>query len=127
MRWGIIGAGAIANQFASNSKLFCDVTIDCVLARDIQKTQAFAKEHQIPKAFCDYSDFMHHGNFDNVYICVPHVLHKQFVIDCLSSGKNVLCEKPMGVNLQEAEKMILVAAAHNVLLMEGMWTRFFPP
>ena len=126
MRWGLIGAGAIAQQFAKNCKLLPYVKIDSVFTRDLQKARTFADEFAIPSAYCDFSDFIQNGNFDNVYVCVPHVLHKQFVMDCLRSGKNVLCEKPMGVNLRETEEMIQFAGANNVLLMEGMWTRFFP-
>jgi predicted dehydrogenase len=45
---------------------------------------------------------------------------------CLKKGKAVLCEKPMGIDANEVESMILEARSRKLFLMEGMWTRFIP-
>ena len=45
---------------------------------------------------------------------------------CLQNGKSVLCEKPMGMNADEVQKMINEAKSRNLFLMEGIWTRFIP-
>lgn len=45
---------------------------------------------------------------------------------CLKAGKNVLCEKPLTVNAQQAKLLAEVAKDKNVFLMEAMWTRYLP-
>ena len=44
----------------------------------------------------------------------------------MNKGKNVLCEKPFGINALEVEKMIQAASRNGVFLMEAMWSRFNP-
>ncbi|CAI9620713.1 unnamed protein product [Staurois parvus] len=45
---------------------------------------------------------------------------------CMEKGKNVLCEKPLAMNLTEVNELISAARKHNVFLMEAFWSRFFP-
>ena len=61
-----------------------------------------------------------------VYIATPHSEHRQASILCMESKKHVLCEKPLAVNAEQIRSMILTAQKENVLLMEGMWSRFPP-
>jgi predicted dehydrogenase len=63
---------------------------------------------------------------DVVYIGTPHPQHFNNVMLFLEHGFAVLCEKPMGVNAAQTEKMIQKAREKNVFFLEGMWTRFFP-
>ena len=44
----------------------------------------------------------------------------------LNAGKNVLCEKPMGLNSKQMKEMIALAKAKKLFLMEAVWTRFNP-
>ena len=44
----------------------------------------------------------------------------------ISAGKNVLCEKPMGLDAHQTKEMINMAQEKNVFLMEGVWSRFNP-
>ena len=63
---------------------------------------------------------------DAVYIATPHSAHAENAILCMRNQKAVLCEKPFAVNAKEVETMIRVSKEENVLLMEGMWSRFPP-
>ena len=62
-----------------------------------------------------------------MYVGVVHQEHKNVVLDALEAGKNVLCEKPIGVNAKEAKEMFEKAKEKNLFLMEATWSRFFPP
>jgi len=44
----------------------------------------------------------------------------------LDHGKNVLCEKPMAMNLRETQELIAYAKEKKLFLSEGIWSRFFP-
>lgn len=55
-----------------------------------------------------------------------HPYHKEAAMLALEHGKHVLCEKPFTVNSKEAEEVISLAKQKNLMVMEAMWTRFFP-
>lgn len=63
---------------------------------------------------------------DIVHVSSLNHQHRHQVLALIAAGKNVLCEKPMGVNFEEVEEMLKAADAAGVFLGEGMWTRFFP-
>ena len=63
---------------------------------------------------------------DAVYIATPHTEHAKNSILCMENGKAVLCEKPFAVNTDQVSAMIETARQKNILLMEGMWSRFPP-
>ena len=63
---------------------------------------------------------------DVVYIATPHPMHKEGTLQCLKSGKAVLCEKPFAMNVSEATEMIECAKSNGVFLMEAVWSHFFP-
>ncbi|MGI6776865.1 MAG: Gfo/Idh/MocA family protein, partial [Acetivibrionales bacterium] len=84
------------------------------------------QKYDIPTVHGTITSLLQDKNIDNIYVCVPNNLHKEMVLAAIEAGKNVLCEKPMGVNKAEVTEMVSAAKQKNVLLMEAMWTRFFP-
>lgn len=63
---------------------------------------------------------------DVVYIGVVNIEHFNVCMLMVKHGKHVLCEKPLALNKKEVEEMFHCANTHKVLLMEAMWSRFFP-
>ncbi len=63
---------------------------------------------------------------DIVYIAVLNQLHLPLCKLFLGHHKNVLCEKPLGLNKKECREIIQLAKENNVFFMEGWWSRFFP-
>jgi len=126
IRWGIIGLGNIANQFAVDLLTVKDVELYAVASRDKQKAEDFAEKYQATKAYASYEALVNDPNVDAVYIATPHSLHKENTLLCLEQGIAVLCEKPFAMDSNEVNSMIMTANAHNTLLMEGLWTCFLP-
>ena len=126
IRWGIIGPGKIAHSFSKDLKLLPEGTLSAVASRDIEKAKQFAKEYNAEHAFGSYEELFNCDEVDVIYIATPHNLHAQWSIMAMDHGKHVLCEKPMGVNLSEVEKMIASAEQNQVFLMEALWSRFNP-
>ena len=73
-----------------------------------------------------YNDLVNDPDVDIVYIASPHSHHYQNAMLCLLAGKHVLCEKALTVNALQAEKLVTVAKEKELLLMEALWTRYFP-
>jgi len=125
-RWGILGTGSIARQFAKGLKALPDATLAAVGSRSQASADAFAKEHGAARAHATYEALAADPAIDAIYIATPHPLHRANAILCLDHGKAVLCEKPFAVNATEAEAMIAAAGRNRRFLMEAMWTRFLP-
>ncbi len=126
IRWGIIGLGKIANKFAKDIQNVDNCQLYAVASRHQEKANSFAKQYNATKAYGDYESLAADPNIDAVYIATPHSSHKEYALLCLNHKKAVLCEKPLAMNSQDVEEMILVAKTNNVLLMEALWTYFLP-
>ena len=63
---------------------------------------------------------------DIVYIGTINPLHKEHTLLAIEGGKHVLCEKPLTETLSDAQEMYAAAEERDVMLQDGMWTRFFP-
>ena len=126
VRWGIIGTGRHARAFAAGLAFTQNGKLYAAASRDPYKAQAFAQEWDIAHAFGSYEELAQSEKVDAVYIATPHSSHAENAILCMKNKKAVLSEKPFAVNAKEVESMITVSKEENVLLMEGMWSRFPP-
>jgi dihydrodiol dehydrogenase / D-xylose 1-dehydrogenase (NADP) len=80
----------------------------------------------VQKAYGSYEDLAKDPDIDAVYVGTVHTTHVNVASLMINSGKAVLCEKPMGVNLKEVCELTSLAREKNVFLMEAVWSRFFP-
>ncbi len=126
VNWGIVGLGNIADKFAQDLKIAQGGQLIAVASRDASKAKDFADLYNCKFAFGDYLDLFRCTEVEAVYIATPHSFHARQSIEAMEHGKHVLCEKPMGVNRAEVEKMIEAARKHNVFLMEALWSCFNP-
>lgn len=122
IKWGILGTGGIAHEFAQDVTNFTEMTIAAVGSRTLKKAEQFEiADH----AFGSYEDLVN-SDVDAIYVATPHQAHCENTLLALNAGKPVLCEKPFAVNAQQAKEMADTANKNNLLLMEAMWTRYLP-
>lgn len=126
IKWGIIGLGNIAEQFARDLSLVADASLYAVASRSETKASAFAANFKATKAYGDYESLINDEQVDIIYIATPHDSHASLSIQALNAKKHVLCEKPVAINLQEAVQMIAASKKNNCFFMEAFWTRFNP-
>jgi dihydrodiol dehydrogenase / D-xylose 1-dehydrogenase (NADP) len=126
LRWGIIGTGNIASEMAKAILIIEGVEIVAVLSRSVESGNRFAREYFVNQVFTDREAFAVCPDIDVVYIASPHTEHMNDALLCMSNKKAVLCEKPMAVNYSQTLRMVEMARAQHVFLMEAMWSRFFP-
>ena len=126
IRFGIIGAGGIATKFASDIKFVQNAKLVAVASRTHKKAIAFKEKFNIEYAFESYEEMAKSDLIDAVYVAIPHNFHKEVSIMCMNHKKHVLCEKPIAVNAEEFEEMVISSKKNEVLLMEAMWTKFLP-
>lgn len=126
IRWGILGTGSIAAQFAEGLKALPDARLQAVGSRARSSADGFAAKFKAPDAHDTYEGLASNPNVDAIYVATPHVFHKDNTLLCLEHGKAVLCEKPFAINAADAGTMIESARSKDLFLMEAMWTHCFP-
>lgn len=126
IRWGIIGAGKIAQRFVKSLAHEKNSQLYAVSCRTLSKAQQFADTYHALKAYGSYEEVLQDPNVDAVYITLPHGYHYLWSIQAIKAGKAVLVEKPAGINAFEIEGIMEVLKKHPVLWMEAMKPRFTP-
>lgn len=126
IKWGIVGLGNIANQFATDLALIQEAELHAVASRDSDKAVVFAKKHKCNKAYGSYEELFTDPEIEIIYIATPHDSHAELSIEGMKNGKHVLCEKPIALSYVDAARMIEASKQYNVFFMEAFWTRFIP-
>lgn len=125
-RWGILGAGRIADKFCTALNFVSGSQIFAIASRDAENARTFAAKHKATKFYTSYVDLATDPDIDIIYIATPHAFHYEHTMLCLQHNKHVLCEKPMSLNSQLSSEMMAFATKQKLFLMEGLWTRFMP-
>ena len=126
INWGIIGPGKIARNFAIGLQACPNAQLLAVGSRDKNRSKQFAEEFSVPRSYDSYQALTDDKDVDVIYIATPHPYHVSACLLGLEAGKNILCENPLTVIEIETKSVIAKAKETGLLLMEGMWTRFFP-
>lgn len=126
IKWGIIGLGNIASEFAADLALIKNAELTAVASRDSNKANEFAEKFKALKSYDSYDLLFEDPEVEIIYIATPHNSHADLSIKALENGKHVLCEKPMALSYKDAERMIEASKKHNTFFMEAFWTRFIP-
>jgi len=113
LKVGIVGCGNIFTMHATSAHHLPNSQIVGVC--DIKKDRAdrAAAKYQC-KAYYDYKEMIRKDLIDVVHICVPHYLHPIISRYALEQGVNVLCEKPMAINMEDALANVALAEKMDV-------------
>jgi predicted dehydrogenase len=126
IRWGILGTGTVARDFAEALRLIPQARLNAIGSRSREAADKFASDFGIPRAHARYADLARDPEIDVIYVATLNSEHKNNCILALESGKAVLCEKPFTLDAGEARAIIEVARRTGRFCMEGMWMRFVP-
>jgi len=124
LKWGIIGCGRIAHRFVQGLREVPGTSLVSVWSRRAETVDSFVAQHG--GTACRSLQELLLSDIDIVYIATLPDSHALYSILALNVGKHVLCEKPAGTNLAILNSILDVAAARNLLFMEGMKPPFFP-
>ena len=127
VRWGIIGCGDVAER-KSGVPLYQTPGSElvAVMRRDAAKAEDFARRHNVRRWYTDIESLLADPEVNAIYVATPHHLHKEHSIMAAKAGKAVLCEKPMGVSLAEAQAIVDVCREQNVPLAVAYYRRYWP-
>ena len=128
-RWGIASAGRISHDFTNAIVGVLpgeDHQVIAVAARKLEDAEKFASRHGIDRAYGDYAALASDPDIDVVYVGSINPHHLSLAKMFLEAGKNVLCEKPLCMNLRETAELVEVARRKKLFLMEAIWSRCIP-
>lgn len=123
--WAILGTGVVANEMANALKK-AGRSIYAVGNRTHSKAVAFAEKYEISKVYDDFHEMFSDENVDIIYITTPHNTHIDFMMEAISNGKHILCEKSITLNSDELNRAIELAEKNNVVLAEAMTIYHMP-
>ena len=125
VRWGIISTANIGTaKVIPGIQKSAHSEVVAIASRDLAKAQEAAKELGIPKAYGSYEEMLADPEIDAVYNPLPNHLHVDLTLAAARAGKHVLCEKPVGMNAKDAER--LREAPKDIIILEAFMVRFHP-
>jgi predicted dehydrogenase len=127
VRIGIIGGGEIAGEHLAGYLQAPDaVTVSAVADIDPEHAQAHADRAGGARVFLDYREMLASSLVDAVDICLPHHLHADAIVASAEAGKHILCEKPLCLTIEEADRVKRAVQAAGVTLMCSHNQLFLP-
>ena len=128
IRIGIIGGGSIARAHLSGYLQAPEsVTVTAIADIDSEHAQRHADRAGGARVFLDYREMLASSLVDAVDICLPHHLHADAIVAAAEAGKHVLCEKPLCLTLQEADRVKQAVSDAGITLMCAHNQLFLPP
>ena len=128
VRWGGLSTAKISTEKvlpALQQGEHCEVV--GVASRSLESAQKAAEPLGIPKTYGFYEAMLADPEIDAVYNPLPNDLHVPWSIKALEAGKHVLCEKPIGMDWQDGQKLVDAAQQYpNLKVMEAFMYRHHP-
>lgn len=130
LRVAIMGLGSYGTRVA-------EAMLDCKKAKLVgvisgtpSKIKKWQRKYNVPVKNCyNYENFdaiKDNEDIDAVYVITPNGLHCEQTIRVAKAGKHVICEKPMGINAEEGQRMVDACKAAKVKLLIGYRMHFEP-
>jgi predicted dehydrogenase len=127
VRWGVLGVARIAvNRVipAMQAGEWSEVT--AIASRDRGRAESAASDLKIPKAYGSYEELIADPEIDAIYNPLPNHLHVPWSVRAAEAGKHVLCEKPVGLNVAEALRLVEVRDRTGVTMGEAFMVQSHP-
>ncbi|MFM8595054.1 MAG: Gfo/Idh/MocA family protein [Chloroflexota bacterium] len=117
LMWGVIGASTIAREWmvpAINSQPGSKVL--AVASADADRAARFAEENGIPRSYASAEALIADPDIQAVYISTTNELHFPQTVAAARAGKHVLCEKPLALNLDDAQSMVAACESAGIVM-----------
>ncbi len=120
---GVIGVGYLGQHHARLYSEIEDSELTAVVDIDKKRADEFAEKYGC-EAYSDYRDIL--DKVDALSIVTPTIYHYCIALDCLRAGKDILIEKPITVNVRDADKLITESMKRGCIIQVGHLERYNP-
>ena len=125
VRWGVIGAGGIADRRTIPGMMLCDnAELVAVMEINQELAEKCRAKWGCKKAYDSEAALLADPEIDAVYIASPVFLHAKQAIAAADAGKHILIEKPLAMTSEEGQKVIAYCKEKGVLIAAGLMMRF---
>ena len=124
MRFGILGEAKIAREWLVTAIIESGHEVTHLGRRN-------PGQESLPEIYqdvieTDYEDLLAEPSIDAIYNPLPNHLHVPYSIAALRSGKHVLCEKPVALNIKELKRLEIVATKSSSYFQEAFMVQYHP-
>lgn len=126
VKWGVIGPGYIAHEFAKLFQETMQSEIYAVYGLTEEDAVSYQKEFGLAKAYWRLDDFLNDDEITVAYIATPCRSHQNLIKACLTAGKHVLCEKTITMTAEQLEECVNIAKAKKLILAEELTSVYEP-
>jgi len=127
IRWGVLGAAAIATQRTMPAlNAAPSATLLALASRDAAKGRAAAESLGVPRLYVGYDELLADPDIDAVYVPLPNRLHFEWSVRALEAGKHVLCEKPLCLTAADVQQLCAVRDRTGRHIEEALGFRNHP-
>jgi predicted dehydrogenase len=127
VRWGILSTAAIAvNKVVPAMQQGDWSEVLAIASRDINKATQVAQRLGIPRAYGTYEELLADRDVEVIYNPLPNHLHVPWTIRAAEAGKHVLCEKPIGLNMQDAAQLLALRDRTGMKIQEAFMVKTHP-
>src|SRR5215470_10621007 len=124
---GVLGVGEMGRRHAENlRRLVPEAELTAIADVAPNRAAQVAAELEIEHSFGSAQDLFDSGLVDSVLIATPDKFHAQAICHAAGAGKNILCEKPLATNLEDAHAALDAVARAGVRLQIGFMRRYDP-
>jgi len=125
VRWGIISTANIGMEKVTPGIMnSAHSKVTAISSRNLATAKAAATELGIEKAYGSYEEMLADPDIDAVYNPLPNHLHVDLTLAAAKAGKHVLCEKPMAMDVADAER--LRQCPSDIIVSEAFMVRYHP-
>lgn len=125
LRWGVIGAGGIADRRTIPGMMLArNAELVAVMGPNLERTEAIRKKYNAKRAYDREEDLLSDPEVDAVYIASPVVCHARQAKLAADYGKHILIEKPLAMTSAEGEDVVAYCARKGVQIAAGFMMRF---
>jgi len=126
VRVGLVGSQFVSTIHAESFKSVPQAEVMAVASPTPGHAKALAERLCIPHHLTDYQELLEMDEIDLIVLGVPNDLHCEFTVRAAAAGKHVVCEKPLCLNLPEADRMVEACRRAGVKLMYAEEICFAP-
>ncbi|MBN1261474.1 MAG: Gfo/Idh/MocA family oxidoreductase [Anaerolineae bacterium] len=122
----VVGCGDLGTVHALRWQRLAEAEVVAVVDVDQERACKLAETCGLDQNDADYRDAIVRSDVDVVSVCVPTALHVDVAVFAMEHGKHAISEKPIGLTLEAADRMIAAAERHGVKLALGFMRRHSP-
>ena len=126
LKWGLLSTARINRALIPPLRASKRNELIAVASRDLERAEAYAKSHAIPRFYGSYEDLLADPEIDVIYNPLPNHLHADWSIRAARAGKHVLCEKPLALTPHEVARMAEAAEQSGTRIVEAFMYRHHP-